>query len=149
MQPDKILIPFIFNFLLTRNKWFIFMIFNTNRKMLRSQTSRSLTRKSWRQCLTSSVGNLSWYRHYFAAHLHCSKKSRSKIWNIRDTCHYQCILPIYPHLQTLSLPSMPHPLAWAHSWRWLQLLTTLTVSPSWWSRNPRVSAITWTVRQVS
>ena len=88
MQPDKILIPFKFNFLLTRNKLFIFIILNTKRKMLRSQTSRSLTRKSWRQCLTSSVGNLSWYRHYFGAHPHCSKMRSSKIWNRRDTCHY-------------------------------------------------------------
>ena len=102
MQPDKILIPFKFNFLLTRNKLFIFIILNIKRKTLRSQTSRSLTRKSWRQFLTSSVENLSWYRHYFGAHPHCSMMSRSKIWNGRDTCHYH---EIDVNLANISAPA--------------------------------------------
>ena len=56
--------------------------------MLRSQTSRLLTRKSWRLYWTSWGGNLCWYPHYFVERPHCSKKSRSKIWNTRDTRHH-------------------------------------------------------------
>ena len=114
--------------------------------MLRSLTSRSLTRISWQLCWKSSGWKLCWYLHLFLERPHCSRRCHSKIWNIQLINNEWCI--DVSDLQTNSSPSWRHPLDWPHSRRVLHVLTTSRVSPgrsSWCGSR----VITWTVWHVS